>query len=294
LSYKNILVLSFLSVIFYSCNNSSDFYYTKSGIKYKYHDIVIDGISPKKCDYLNVYIDWLTISDSLIYSSKNRCLLGIDNIKLSDNSNRNIEEVFYKLKEGDSLSIYINSKEFFTEYLHKPIPDNINKMEDIILRLRLLNISSKHQQIHYRDSLIEKAKDNEDFIINNVVNKWNSEFDTVITLSNGLVIVPITTSDTLKIIKGDIVKLRYSAMLVNNFIFYNVDSLSIDEFVVGEEGQMLEGFKDILLTMSEGSQVMALSPSYLSFGKTGSSDGSVPPYSPLIYLIEIMEVKNNL
>jgi len=255
---------------------------------------VIDGKSPKKGDYLNVLIDWLTLSDSLIYSSQNKSLLGIDNIKLSENNNRNIEEVFYKLKEGDSLSIYINSGEFFNEYLHKPIPNKINKNEDITLRLRLLNISSTNKQTKYIDSLIQRARENEDLIINNVVKEWKSEFDSVITLNNGIVIVPITKPDTVKIIKGDRVKLKYSAMLVNNFVFYNTDSLSIDEFVIGEEGQMLEGFKDILLTMSEGSQVMALSSSDLAFGKTGSSDGSIPPYSPLIYIIEIVEVINIL
>lgn len=294
MSCKKILVLTFLSFLFCTCNNSSEFYYTKSGIKYKFHDIVIEGKNPQKSDYLNVFIDWLTLSDSIIYSSKNRCLLGVHNIKLSENNNRSIEEVFYKLKKGDSLSIYINSEEFFKNYLNLPLPDEINKKEDIILRLRLLNISSENQQIKYKDSLIQRARDNEDLIINNIVKKWESEYDSVITLNNELVIVPITSLDTFKIIKGDRVKLIYSAMLVNGFVFYKVDSLNVLEFVIGEEGQMLEGFKDILLTLSKGSKVMALSPSNLAFGKKGSSDGSIPPYSPLIYNIEIVEVIKNL
>jgi FKBP-type peptidyl-prolyl cis-trans isomerase len=61
-------------------------------------------------------------------------------------------------------------------------------------------------------------------------------------------------------------------------------------FVFGNEGQVLLGIEKALGVMRKGDYARVIIPSWNAFGNTGSADGRVLPYTPVIYEVEVLEV----
>jgi len=62
------------------------------------------------------------------------------------------------------------------------------------------------------------------------------------------------------------------------------------EFVLGQEGQLIDGLQLALYKLKKGEKAKIILPSPLAFGEKGSSNGAVPPYTPLVYQIEIVDI----
>ncbi len=142
---KYIVPLLFIVL---SCGRETpEFYTTEHGLKYKYHDINSEGISPKQGDYLSVFMEWKTIKDSVFYSSKKTSPTGVEVIKIGKQKHLGgIEEAFYLLQKGDSVSFFINALTFYEDYLNtSKIPYFLNKEDDIEITIRLLDIENQKQ-----------------------------------------------------------------------------------------------------------------------------------------------------
>lgn len=61
------------------------------------------------------------------------------------------------------------------------------------------------------------------------------------------------------------------------------------EWVVGTPDQILKGLAITLRKMKPGEHAKIILPSSLAFGPEGSSNGVVPPFTPLIYDIQVFE-----
>lgn len=88
---------------------------------------------------------------------------------------------------------------------------------------------------------------------------------------------------------GDQVNLRYEAYYLNGrFLEKSPDNF---EIVYGTPDQLLKGLNYAISRLKMGDNAKIIVPSSLAFGKEGSSNGIVPPYTPLIYQIRINNVK---
>ena len=54
---------------------------------------------------------------------------------------------------------------------------------------------------------------------------------------------------------------------------------------------MIEGLEKVLKVLKNGEKAKIIIPSQFAFGETGSSTGIVPPYSTVIYNLEIINIK---
>jgi len=61
-------------------------------------------------------------------------------------------------------------------------------------------------------------------------------------------------------------------------------------FVYGHEHQVLRGIEYALERMHRGEKAEVIIPSWLAFGSKGSAYNLVPPFTPVIYEIEVMEL----
>jgi len=287
------LAIFFLGLVFFlSCNRETPEYYTtKHGLKYKYHDINSEGKPPKQGDYLSVFMEWKTINDSIFYNSKNTSPSGVDVIKVGRQKHLGgIEEAFYLLQKGDSVSFYINALTFYEDYLNvSKTPTFLSENEDIIITIRLLNIENSKE---YKDRLVNdkellELKELKD--IGTLLKKWNASNDSILEIG-GIYIQIKNKSKGAKVLGNDILKLNYRASFINNAVFYDTyKNGKPDEFQIGREGQMVEGLKKALLNMHYGEKATVLVPSFLGFGSKGSAGKIIPPYTPILYDIEILE-----
>ena len=63
------------------------------------------------------------------------------------------------------------------------------------------------------------------------------------------------------------------------------------EFIMGQQDQIIEGLRIALLGLKKGEKAKIILPSRLAFGSGGGSNGRIASYSPLLYEVEILDVK---
>jgi FKBP-type peptidyl-prolyl cis-trans isomerase FkpA len=60
-------------------------------------------------------------------------------------------------------------------------------------------------------------------------------------------------------------------------------------FVLGQEGQVIDGLTYGLVGAVPGEKRTIVIPSQFAFGDSGSSTGLIPPFTPLVYEVEVLE-----
>ena len=286
----NYLIYVFFFFIV-GCNSSENplFYTTKNGLKYEYHEIITDGKKPQIGDFLNMYMELKSLNDSIYYSSLNNRQFGIESFRLkASNIKGGVHEGFLSIMEGDSVTFYINPVDFFKYYSNSNPPIYINKNEEIKITIRLINIKDSIAQIEFKKEQLLKLAMKEEYIIEEVLEKWNHNYDTILKYGD-VFIAKLNSMNQNQIDINGSVKVHYAIKLHNKDSIYSNFLAEPHEFDMEVEGQMLPGFKYIIQQLKYGDHVMALVPSYLCFGNKGSVDGKVPPYSPLIFEIMVLE-----
>jgi FKBP-type peptidyl-prolyl cis-trans isomerase len=88
---------------------------------------------------------------------------------------------------------------------------------------------------------------------------------------------------------GDRVLLQYQGCFLNGRI---LDQSAGDfEMVYGTPDQLLLGLNYVIGSLKVGENAKIVLPSRLAFGEKGSSNGTVPPYTPLVYTLTLKEIK---
>ena len=90
---------------------------------------------------------------------------------------------------------------------------------------------------------------------------------------------------------GDLVALTYKGeYLTGRFLEKSPEKF---ELAVGTPDQLLKGLNYVISRLKLGENAKIILPSRLAFGENGSSNGMVPPFTPLVYEIKILEHKKN-
>jgi FKBP-type peptidyl-prolyl cis-trans isomerase len=117
--------------------------------------------------------------------------------------------------------------------------------------------------------------------------------------SSGLYFVVLEASEGISPVRTDYVNINFTGRLVDGTIFDTSDrSLAIANNIERDklygpfkfllETMTIAGFREGLLMMKEGEIARIIIPSNLAFGQ--SSVGIIPPYSTLIYDVELLDV----
>lgn len=90
-----------------------------------------------------------------------------------------------------------------------------------------------------------------------------------------------------KVATGNTVTVKYTGAFMDGTIF---DSSNSFTFVhKGASSRMIPGWEESIQLLNEGAKGTFLIPSSLAYGTTGY--GSIPPYSPLFFTIEVVVIK---
>lgn len=90
-----------------------------------------------------------------------------------------------------------------------------------------------------------------------------------------------------KVATGNTVTVKYTGAFMDGTIF---DSSTSFTFVhKGASSRMIPGWEESIEMLNEGAKGTFLIPSSLAYGTTGY--GSIPPYSPLFFTIEVVVIK---
>ena len=89
---------------------------------------------------------------------------------------------------------------------------------------------------------------------------------------------------------GSEIKIRYNASFVNYIPFDDLAKKSF-KLTYGTPDQVIKGLEIALKGMRKGEKSKIIIPSQFAFGEEGSSTGIVPPFTTVVYDLEIINVK---
>ena len=283
------IILFFFSFFLFSCKEEPKTYNSFSKKNNFYYKLISLGEETKKTDSsqcLWIEASCKNLADSAFWDTKHNNQAFF----VTQNSSLFLKNI-YGFSVGDSLQYLFPTKEFFTQFFKSDVPFFCKKDSCVKVDVKIIRALSVEQFNKFNDSLhsISNEKENKELsLIQKYISK-NCKTVTEFAPNAFMEITQVTKLDSVK--KGKKIKLFYKGYFLDGALVDYTPHNWAFEFVCGQEGQLIEGLQMALYKLKKGEKAKIILPSQLAFGKQGSSNGAVPPYTPLVYQIEIADVK---
>ncbi|MGQ9848226.1 MAG: FKBP-type peptidyl-prolyl cis-trans isomerase [Bacteroidales bacterium] len=288
--FRNGLLFG-LVLSFFSCNNSEiegykfndkGFYFKLLGIG-ELNKYVTEG------SFVTFHIQYATADDSVFFDA-----IRTAKIEKPQYSGA-IEDCFFILSEGDSASFYINADNFFQKTLESPLPSFIPSNSYLKINLKIIAVKTPEQFKKEKEEFlawIEDFGEYEKKVLKNYLEKRNisySPFDTVIYK------IPEKSGNDKSVAFGDTITVHFEGYFLNGKLFDSTRKRGEPfSFVYGTEWQVIKGLEKAIGMMHEGEKSIFVIPSFMAFGKEGSSTGIVPPYTSVVFEVELLKIRKKI
>jgi len=303
---KSILILGLAaSVVMGACQQ---FKTGEGGLQYK---IVKDNGQEKAQagDLLSIAMTVKTDRDSLLSSTYKIGLPQIVNIAPDSVPGLyagDYNSMFKMLGEGDSAVFKLDLDTMAAKTM-QPKPDFADKY--IIFNLKVnrhfkkgdLTDSALYAEVNtYFEGEIEKLKQAEAGKIETYIKQNNLE---PLKTASGLQYVIIEEGTGEKPVPGDTVQVNYTGALTSgdvfdtsvkdvaekNNIFNPMRPYEPAKFAIGVR-QVIAGWDEGLLLLPKGTKAKLIIPSELGYGERGDMRGTIPPFAPLVFDVELIDI----
>ncbi len=277
-------------LIFCSCTEKSISSYSRHNNGF-YYKLLAIGDQSKRSSTSTVSACQAVIktqSDSIIFSTKGSAnkpfYIPLNHISLAGGKNLLLNSV-----AGDSLSFLISTQLFFRSYFDTITPVFCKNDSIVKFDVRITGFFTMHQYDSIRHevkNLVDDTELKELKLINDYLlkNKKNTEPN-----NYGIYILESYKTTLEKVAVGKQIRLQYSGFFMDGNPLDNGNQIL--EFTFGTPDQLVKGLNIVIGNLKKGETAKIILPSRLAFGELGSSNGSVPPYTPLVYNIKIIDIK---
>jgi FKBP-type peptidyl-prolyl cis-trans isomerase len=271
-----------------SCGHKNEKYfsYDRSGYYFQ-----LLSFNSNNTPYRSKSIAWIdasfkTQSDSVFWDSHNNYndnfFLPID----SGSKNNFFKNYISKLTELDSACLLIKTKDFYLQQF------NSNKIPFFSENDSIVKVNFKIRQVltesEFKNREVNLLKQETE----QIESYFNSprDFEMAKDSLGFYWVEKPKKSDLPVIIYKNLVKLSYQGSFLNGRIFER----SPDNFEIsyGTPDQLIKGLNYVIKRLKKGQNAKIILPSRLAFGENGSSNGTIAPFTPIIYEINIIDVKN--
>jgi FKBP-type peptidyl-prolyl cis-trans isomerase FkpA len=287
--YKFFQALSAIIVLilFMGCSSKyPGFKKSKGGIYFALHKIGETNLKSKYGDYIITDISYETMKDSVFFEGRRKFKLE------SPGYPRSINECFTMLSQGDSASFIIPAYDFFTRTLGKTMPSFIKDNEDMKISANVIEIQSEEEYTSEKNAFLKWIEDFSEYEKEILRQFIQGSKISVKPTSSGLYYIKLSPGNGRKVKPGDTLSIDYEGRFLNGKFFDStIKRFEPFQFVYGQEWQIIKGLEEGIGLMEEGEKALLIIPSDLAFGQEGSSTGIIPPYTSLIYEVELKKIK---
>lgn len=285
-----ISISAILLVLLSGCSNFSHEYpgfsVTRTGIHYKLISLG-DGISKAQpTNYITVNISYRTPNDSVFFHGVRRFQLTEPQFPGS------IDECFAMLAQGDSATFYLSANDFFGKTIEVALPGFFSPEDNLRVDMRMIEIQTEKQYQKEKEAFlhwIEDFGDYEKVLLKQYIEEEKLDFEPT---PSGLYYIPMQAGTGNKIQVGDTVSVHYEGRFFNGKFFDSTRKRNEPfVFVYGQKWQVVEGLEEAIGMMYPGERALFIIPSRLGFGEGGSSTGIIPPFTSVLFDVEVVEVK---
>ena len=262
-----------------SCRKYSGFKHGK-GFYYQYHVQNENNPKPQTGDLVEVNMALRAGDEVISPMTRNNMLM--DELYKGD-----IYSALRTMHLGDSATFIFDGPKFYEEFLG--MGDYPYGKTPIHADVKLLKILSKQRMDRAEEMYVEQRKQmrqQEDSIVKAYANEHH--FDNV---HKGIYYTVTRKGNGAKPRKNQNASILYKGRRLNGEVFDQYDNPAHPrKFEIGKE-QVARGVEIIVQEMNEGDVITALLPSSLAFGDKGYEAYNIPPFTPVIYEIELLKVE---
>lgn len=273
-----------------SKKNTSEYSTTKEGLQFKLITIGEENKKAEAGNFLRLSVEYRTAKDSLFWKSSNQTPLGYF-LPVTDNEKTgNFSDYFTEINQGDSVNFKVRTSLFFTKVFATPIPQFClnDEFVNVNLKVIMIHTADEYELIQQEQEIERKRlKDEEESKIDEYVSKNMKE---PIQLGSGFYAEWSNIKEGNSPKSKDKVWIRYKGYFLNGTLVDYTKDDKVFEYRVGEQFQLIQGLETVILKMKKGETAKIILPSRLAFGEQGSSNGLIPPNTPLVYEISIENI----
>lgn len=273
-------------ITFLSCAGEyPGFKKTKSGIYYKLHIDNQGGDPVEIGDILVMDMIYKTVDSVLFDSKANNQPMRLP--LLEKQYEGDIYEALALLKVGDSATFILNADSFFLKTAGMmQLPEFITPGEKIYFHTKLNSARTEAEIAEERNALMDERESLEPQELAAYLAENNI---TTTPKESGIYFIERTPGTGPVVKQGDRLKAHFVISTINGPQLYS--TYEVGNPLDVEVGRTFDnaGITEALQLVRMGTRATVLVPSQLAFGREGRGD-MVPPYSTMIYEIEIVEV----
>lgn len=283
------LAASLLFSTLFSCKDPYPGYtQADEGIYYK---LLMVGEQTQCCqfgDYVTAGIEYITMNDSVFFS-------GIRKFQVSKpNFPGSIDQCFTLMCEHDSAQFIISALGFFEKTLESVVPDYLTADGMMKISVNLMDIQTPEEYEREKEAFlhwIEDLGEYEKVLLKQYISDAKIE---VPSMEDGIYYIVQQTGNSANpvVATGDTVTVHYEGYFLNGKFFDSTRQRNEPlQFVYGQQWQVIGGLEKAIGKMHEGDRALVIIPSEQAFGPDGSAQGIVPPFTPVVFEIELMTVR---
>ena len=274
----SLAVLLCLSAV--SCRKY-DGYKHGAGYYYQYHQRNEGGERPQTGDFVEVNMALRAGDEVITPMTRN-------NMMMDDLYHGDIYSALRKMHLGDSATFIFDGRKFYEKFLG--MGEYPYGKTPVYADVKLLKILSKRSIDQSEELFREQRKQQrqvEDSLLKAYANTYHLN-----NVHKGIYYTVNRKGGGVKGSKNKIAQILFKARRIDNREFDRcLDPANPFTFEIGKD-QVARGIDIIVKEMNEGDQITALFPSSLAFGDKGSTDFDIPPFTPVVYELELLRVKD--
>jgi FKBP-type peptidyl-prolyl cis-trans isomerase FkpA len=275
-----------------SCSKYPGFKKTDSGIFYKFYVQSKDTVKPKEGSILTMNIKWRMVvnkKDSALQITPSRFEIEAKKPEFKGD----VYEALGMLRKGDSATFIINARDFYTKTAKYPqLPAGVDSTTMLYFDVKLLSAETLEERQKAEMEKAEKFKSEEPAKIQAYLAKNKV---TVAPSDSGVYVITQNPGTGRNIQKTDFVKINLTVYSIEGKKIFS--TLDRNQPITFEYGQPFDtkGFDEAVGKMKKGSKATVVVPSKMGFGAKGRKDQTgadiITPYSPVVYDIEVLDLK---
>jgi FKBP-type peptidyl-prolyl cis-trans isomerase FkpA len=290
---SNSLLFVILLILIGACSDTRFRGYspTNSGLYYKIVKLGDGKNKPQMGDYLKIAIVYKTLNDSVFldtytYNESGKVILPYDCIPSFKGS---FEEILNTMTEGDLYSFMVNKDSLFIKFFKASSPSFLKDEQYVKMDVyldKILNHSQYVNEIKTHYLLAKNKQVAEQDKLKLYIDTCTLDY---FKLDTHMYYLPVKQGVGSTARYGDEITIHYKGCFLNGFEFESSYKYNQPlQFILGQEGQIIKGIEKGISLMNEGAKTKFIIPSHLAFGSDGSSTGIVPPYTTVIYEVELI------
>jgi len=280
---KFMIAFVALAVLGTACSKHPGFKKDKEGFYYKFHVLNKKEAQPQIGELVEMTFT-LRTSDSVFIDKEPIMEKIVESLYPGD-----IYAAVQKMHLGDSATFILDGENYFKHFMGLPWEFENN---NLYVDFKLNKIYSKEEyeqmraeQLQRYEAMLEEYRVMEDSLITDYISKHKAT-----STDKGIYFISKKPGKGKEVKPGAKVKVHYTGMFIDGTVFdSSVTRGEPIELTVGQ-GRVIPGWENALMMMRGGDKATILIPSESAYGSAGV-EYFIPPYTPLIFEMEIVSVE---